>query len=249
MAANGALRGLQLRGGPGELRDYRQPADSARVLRAAAAACGRHADGLPARRADRVSSGPVRYARTAEGGAAPGDAQPGHAGRAHEARRRHTGARARNAGGVEHVPGRIEIADGPEPLVGRRYDHVPVPEKPTDSAPRGWRRALHQWLVGAESSPDASAASGVPPEPSPARIGHYAIVRKIGEGGMGVVYAARDERLQRTVALKTMASPGDGETARKRFWREARAAASVNHPNICQIHELGEDAGTLFIAM
>jgi non-specific serine/threonine protein kinase len=74
-------------------------------------------------------------------------------------------------------------------------------------------------------------------------------VRKLGEGGMGVVYAARDERLERTVALKTMSSLSDDETARKRFWREARAAASVNHPNICQIYEIGEDGGELFIAM
>ena len=72
---------------------------------------------------------------------------------------------------------------------------------------------------------------------------------------MGVVYAARDERLQRIVALKTMStmttmlSPGGDETARRRFWREARAAASVNHPNVCQIYEIGEDDGQLFIAM
>jgi eukaryotic-like serine/threonine-protein kinase len=66
---------------------------------------------------------------------------------------------------------------------------------------------------------------------------------------MGVVYAARDERLERDVALKTMSSLARDETARQRFWREARAAASVNHPNVCQIHEIGEDAGTLFIAM
>ena len=65
---------------------------------------------------------------------------------------------------------------------------------------------------------------------------------------MGVVYAARDERLERVVAVKTMTSPASDER-RKRFWREARAAASINHPNICQIHEIGEDAGTLFIAM
>ena len=66
---------------------------------------------------------------------------------------------------------------------------------------------------------------------------------------MGVVYAARDERLERTVALKTMSSLANDETARKRFWREARAAASVNHPNVCQIYEIGEDGGELFIAM
>jgi serine/threonine protein kinase/tetratricopeptide (TPR) repeat protein len=83
----------------------------------------------------------------------------------------------------------------------------------------------------------------------PTRIGHYALAHKLGEGGMGVVYAARDERLQRTVALKTMSSLGRDENARKRFWREARAAASVNHPNICQIYEIGEESGELFIAM
>jgi serine/threonine protein kinase/tetratricopeptide (TPR) repeat protein len=66
---------------------------------------------------------------------------------------------------------------------------------------------------------------------------------------MGVVYAARDDRLERTVALKMMSSLSDDDTARRRFWREARAAASVNHPNICQLYEIGEDNGELFIAM
>jgi eukaryotic-like serine/threonine-protein kinase len=66
---------------------------------------------------------------------------------------------------------------------------------------------------------------------------------------MGVVYAARDERLGREVALKMMTALAEGETARKRFWREARAAASVNHPNVCQLYEIGEEQGELFIAM
>jgi serine/threonine protein kinase/tetratricopeptide (TPR) repeat protein len=83
----------------------------------------------------------------------------------------------------------------------------------------------------------------------PGRIGHYALSHKLGEGGMGVVYAAHDERLHRTVALKTMSAVGRDDTARKRFWREARAAASVSHPNVCQIYEIGEDAGELFIVM
>jgi eukaryotic-like serine/threonine-protein kinase len=86
-------------------------------------------------------------------------------------------------------------------------------------------------------------------EALPARIAHYTIARKLGQGGMGIVYAARDERLERTVALKTMSSVAKDEAARKRFWREARAAASVNHPNICQIYEIGEENGELFIAM
>ena len=98
------------------------------------------------------------------------------------------------------------------------------------------------------SSSERSAA-GAGQDGSQFRLGHYAIERKLGEGGMGVVYAAHDEILHRTVALKTMSSLEEDETARQRFWREARAAASVNHPNICQIYEIGEDHGELFIAM
>lgn len=82
----------------------------------------------------------------------------------------------------------------------------------------------------------------------PARIGHYAIERKLGQGGMGVVYAARDERLKRTVALKMMSSLANDLRARTRFWREARVAASVNHPNVCQICDISEDHGELFNA-
>jgi serine/threonine protein kinase len=128
---------------------------------------------------------------------------------------------------------------------------VPVAEKPEDNTPRGRLRALYDWMTGATPSPDASSGpSLVPPrEGVPSRIGHYTIARKLGEGGMGVVYAARDERLDRTVALKRMSSLTADDTARKRFWREARAAAAVNHPNVCQLYEIGEDSGELFIAM
>src|SRR5689334_23554928 len=66
---------------------------------------------------------------------------------------------------------------------------------------------------------------------------------------MGIVYQAYDERLERTVALKMMLGLDRDETARRRFWREARAAASVNHPNVCQIYDVGEDEGCLFITM
>ena len=52
---------------------------------------------------------------------------------------------------------------------------------------------------------------------------------------MGVVYAAHDQRLQRMVALKTLSAMGNDPNAHQRFWREARAAASVNHPNVCQL--------------
>ena len=119
-----------------------------------------------------------------------------------------------------------------------------------DKTPRGALRTLYGWLTGAASPPRSPGPPGdVTLETQPSRIGPYTVVHKLGEGGMGVVYAARDPRLERTVAVKTMSALGGDETARKRFWREARAAASVNHPNICQIYEIGEDNGQLFIAM
>jgi non-specific serine/threonine protein kinase len=136
-------------------------------------------------------------------------------------------------------------------LKGAMIDSL-VSEKSVDNTPRARLSAFLQWLTGASSRPDSMAGAANPPQRDaalPDRIGHYAIARKLGAGAMGVVYAARDERLKRTVALKTMSSLASDETARKRFWREARAAASVNHPNICQIYEIGEDRGELFIAM
>ena len=84
--------------------------------------------------------------------------------------------------------------------------------------------------------------------PVPTRIGRYLIERKIGEGGMGIVYAARDERLDRTVALKTIRGDSD-DSARKRLWREARAAAGISHPNICQLYEVDETDDGLVLAM
>ena len=66
---------------------------------------------------------------------------------------------------------------------------------------------------------------------------------------MGVVYSAYDEQLGRAIAVKAMSSLDGDDTARKRFWREARAAASINHPNVCQLYEVGDERGRLFIAM
>lgn len=83
------------------------------------------------------------------------------------------------------------------------------------------------------------------------RVGHYLVEDRVDAGGMGLVYRARDERLGRTVALKFL-SPhlGNAPEAKKRFLVEARAAAALEHPNVCTIFEIGEtDDGQLFLAM
>ena len=80
------------------------------------------------------------------------------------------------------------------------------------------------------------------------RLASYEIVGLLGAGGMGEVYRARDVRLNRHVALKVINASGDGNASR-RLLQEARAAAAVNHPNICQIFEIGEAQDTLFITM
>jgi eukaryotic-like serine/threonine-protein kinase len=98
-----------------------------------------------------------------------------------------------------------------------------------------------------EPSPTTAAAPLA--EMPPARIGRYRVLEKLGEGGMGVVYVAQDEQLGRRVAIKVLRSQSSDPAARARLTREARIAAAISHPLICQVHELGEWENQPFIVM
>src|ERR1700683_1413421 len=82
------------------------------------------------------------------------------------------------------------------------------------------------------------------------KLGPYEVQSQLGAGGMGEVYRAKDTRLDRTVAVKILPShPSDNPEARQRFEREARAISSLNHPNICTLHDVGHQDGTDFLVM
>src|SRR5215469_14746611 len=82
------------------------------------------------------------------------------------------------------------------------------------------------------------------------QLGPYEIQSSLGAGGMGEVYRARDTRLNRTVAIKTLASHlSSSPELKQRFEREARALSSLNHPNICHLYDIGSQDGTDYLVM
>jgi tetratricopeptide (TPR) repeat protein/tRNA A-37 threonylcarbamoyl transferase component Bud32 len=95
-----------------------------------------------------------------------------------------------------------------------------------------------------ETGPDTASVG----EAGPTRLGRYVLLARLGEGGMGVVYAAYDETLDRKVALKLLRSRGS-ETAQLRLIREAQALARLSHPNVVQIYEIGETSEQAYLVM
>jgi predicted Ser/Thr protein kinase len=102
------------------------------------------------------------------------------------------------------------------------------------------------------SAATASSAPGTPASFAhlPAAFGRYQVLKVLGQGGMGSVYLAHDTQLDRRVALKIPHfTSQDGPQVRERFFREARAAAMLHHPNLCPVYDVGEHAGTHYLTM
>src|SRR5262249_24611294 len=100
--------------------------------------------------------------------------------------------------------------------------------------------------------PDYETPTPQPAAPAglPERFGRYRILQQLGKGGMGTVYLAEDTQLDRRVALKVpRLRPEDGPEVWQRFYREARAAAMLDHPNICPVYDFGEIDGTPYLTM
>ena len=101
-----------------------------------------------------------------------------------------------------------------------------------------------------EHDDDVTLPLRKPPSAPAKRLGRYELLDRLGKGGMGIVYRARDTKLDRPVAVKMLLGDleGDDET-REGFIREARAAGELNHPNIIKVYDFGEDGGHAFIIM
>jgi serine/threonine protein kinase len=182
-------------------------------------------------------AGPVQ----AKAGPAQAKAGPGQA---------KTGPAPPKAGPGQAKTGAVPPKAGPaQPKAGAAQRKAASPRSKTGAAQR--KAASPRPKTGAAQREAGSARPKTEVSAGPAsQIAGYRLEEQIGQGGMAVVYRARDERLDRRVALKLLVPALAMDAAfRQRFIRESRAAAAVDHPNIIPIYEAGEAGGSLFIAM
>src|SRR5882762_4246739 len=145
------------------------------------------------------------------------------------------------------------LAELDREAVGIRKTLERVPEGKNDWKPHEKSMSPVFWFCG-ELSMFSAMWSGIITPSMPlatgSRLGPYEITVLLGAGGMGEVYGARDTRLDRTVALKILPlHRSDQEEARERFEREARAIAALNHPNICQLYDVGSQDGVNYLVL
>ena len=115
---------------------------------------------------------------------------------------------------------------------------------------RGGDEVDDDLVTGQRLTPPVLANGTIEPKMIGRTISHYEITGKLGEGGMGVVYKAEDTKLDRFVALKFLPhNLNINDDERQRFVQEAKAAAAINHPNVCVIHDIQEHDAQQFIVM
>ncbi|MGB1015605.1 MAG: serine/threonine-protein kinase, partial [Nannocystaceae bacterium] len=129
------------------------------------------------------------------------------------------------------------------------HDHKPTPDpagiRPTLEAP-----SLDEAYRKTEIKSVANSAPRVLRTPAePRQIGRFAVQGRLGQGGMGVVYAAYDEGLDRRVAVKLLHATIDGPTGHNRLRQEARSLAQLSHPNVVPVYEVGIHENTPYLAM
>jgi serine/threonine protein kinase/formylglycine-generating enzyme required for sulfatase activity len=152
----------------------------------------------------------------------------------------------------EFIARHAEIADEIRPLIAAAagVERISTADPRTEASAvstGSFNRQNQETLL-----PDSSArrASDSSPGGISKQFGRYCILRVLGQGAMGTVYLAEDTQLQRQVALKTPQFTDDSaQESLERFYREARTAATLRHPNICPVHDVGEIEGTHYISM
>ena len=125
----------------------------------------------------------------------------------------------------------------------------PVPVRPRAAAGEAAAAATIDALAPRERVRNLVAARLFGELVTPTRIDRFELIRELGVGGMGAVYAAHDPRLDRAVALKVLARTGEGPEASRRLVREAQAMARLKHPNVVAVHEVGTHGEQVFVAM